>query len=615
VRFVAWRILRALLISAVVAAVVIFVSSISSLEEKHYEVTDADVRVELQRDGSLIVTEELNFDFSGSFSGAYRDIALNGPARITDIVVSEDGDEYSPGGATGLGSFDRPGRFGTIEEPAGLRVVWHYEASDEERTFDLRYRVVDATTVHDDVVDVAWTAWGDQWAFWLDHLDVSISARSGVAPTQAWLRPRSLGVEPEIGESATVSVDRLPEGPEPETGQIAALRAVFPRDAISSTGGAAVVEGDGLPAIEEDEAKADDEYSGVEKLANFAADNRLLLSLLIGAGGLIATLLLALMARERRTGTPEYLPEPPEDISPALAYALAKEGAYDDRLVLATLLDLVDRGYYEARAASGEELDLEIRPATGDDRPATEGLEKYELTALDFFDRLLGTNWTALGKMSDRIPKHSSSWRNRWENLNEQLDLAEEGQISWDRDLTGARALVALAVTVLLGAVTILTFIRTHHLEVPLIALVTTLLLMYALPGSYFKRLYPGARARQAAWSSFERWTRDFPRLDDDPPSTLKLWRRILVYAVAFDTAERVIRSGRIPAPVGEEAASTGLWTAYAVSPGFGHSFGGFSSGFASQVAPEASSSGGGGGGGFSGGGGGFSGGGGGGAW
>jgi len=103
-------------------------------------------------------------------------------------------------------------------------------------------------------------------------------------------------------------------------------------------------------------------------------------------------------------------------------------------------------------------------------------------------------------------------------------------------------------------------------------------------------------------------------RVEDDPPSTLKLWRRILVYAVAFDTAERVAKSGRIPAPVAEEAASSGLWTSYAVGSGFGHGFSGFSSGFSSQVAPESSSSGGGGG--FSGGGGGgFSGGGGGGAW
>ena len=120
-------------------------------------------------------------------------------------------------------------------------------------------------------------------------------------------------------------------------------------------------------------------------------------------------------------------------------------------------------------------------------------------------------------------------------------------------------------------------------------------------------------RQRSACWQAFERWTDDFPRLSDDPPATLALWRRILVYAVAFGTAERIVKSGRIPAPVAEQADSAGLWTAYAFSSGgFGHSFNSFGSGFSSQVAPESSSSSGG----FSGGGGGgFSGGGGGGAW
>ena len=68
--------------------------------------------------------------------------------------------------------------------------------------------VAGATTVHDDVVDVGWTVWGDQWDFWLDHLDADIAASSGVAPTQAWLRPRSLGADVEIGADALVVTAR-----------------------------------------------------------------------------------------------------------------------------------------------------------------------------------------------------------------------------------------------------------------------------------------------------------------------------------------------------------------------------------------------------------------------
>ncbi|MFN8112192.1 MAG: DUF2207 domain-containing protein [Solirubrobacterales bacterium] len=599
------RLIGALVIIGVVAVAMAIAPSIPSAE-KEYEIADPDVSVRLQEDGSLLVRESLPFDFTGKFSGAYRDIPLEPGVRITTAEVRDAVEgRYRPGGNTALGSFDRPGTFGTRQDPDGLRVVWHYSAADETRTFDLIYRVTGATKVHDDVVDVGWNVWGSQWDFWTNDLHASISAASGVAPEQAWIRPRSLGEDVSIGDDASVSIDRVPEG------EAVGLRAVFPRDAISSTSGAVVEPGDGLGAIEDEEAALDDDYSFLDRLKNFAVANQILLTLLIAGIALASTIAFCLLARERDTGVPEYLPEPPEDLPPAVGYAIAHEGDYDQRVVLATLMDLVDRGYYESRpAADSNELDLELKQA--ERSGGTADLHPYETQVLDFFDELIDGEWVALGAMSDRIPKHSSSWRARWEGMNSSLEDAEEGAITWDRDFRGRRALIALVAFVLFGVLILLVWSRTHLVGVPVTGLVATMLLMFVPPANWLRRLDPVARERNQRWSAFAKWTSDFPRLDDDPPATLKLWRRILVYAVAFGTAERVAKSGRIPAPVVAEASSSGLWTSYAITSGsFGSGFDGFSSGFASQVAPESSSGGGGGGGG----GGGFSGGGGGGAW
>jgi uncharacterized membrane protein YgcG len=277
------------------------------------------------------------------------------------------------------------------------------------------------------------------------------------------------------------------------------------------------------------------------------------------------------------------------------------------------LLDLVDRGYFEATPSAGDELDLVLSKPEGD-RPAGE-LTDYEEQTLSFFDRLLTKGPERIGLLKDRVPEHSEPWRNRWTKLNASLDRAEEGEISWERDLTGAR--VGLAAIALLGyvALAIPYFLRTHFVLLPLAFLLIGMFVIFLLPGRYLKRLDPASRERSARWQAFGRWTRDFPRLEDDPPATLKLWRRILVYAVALGTADKVIESGRIPAPVVAEAHAGGLWLLHTGDTGmtssFTSSFDGFASGFSSHVAPESSSSGGG----FSGGGGGSSGGGGGGAW
>jgi uncharacterized membrane protein YgcG len=611
--------IRLVLLGVLGAALYGLSQVVLSGEPKHFRISQADVSVQVQPDASLHVTEELRFEFTGDFSGAYRDIPLAEGVRVTDVRVSEEGEDYRPGGNTVLRSFDEPGTFGAEQlslesvdggPTAGFRVVWHYSALDETRTFTLDYDVTGGARAYDDVVDVPWAVWGSHWEFWLDELDAEIRLTSGDAqPIEAWMRPRKLDADPDLAPgAASVDVERLPPGEE------TVLRAVFPRDAFTSVDGAGVRPGPGLETVEAEEAAVDDDEGPVDRFAGFVGSNIVLLEVIWTALVVGIALALYVMGRDRRSSVAGYLSEPPDDIPPALAFALAEEGKFDDRLVVATLLDLVDRGYYEGRASEGEALDLRL--SIPPDRPDDADLTDYERDAIAFFDGLLEDGPSDLGRLKDRVPQHSSSWRTRWEDLRQSLDRAEEGEMEWDRNLTGARtvlALVALAGYVALG---LAYWDRTHLVAIPIFATVAGMLFIYLLPASWLKRLDPASRERHAQWNAFERWTRDFPRLSDDPPATLTLWRRILVYAVAFGTAERVIASGRIPEPVMREATTSGVWLVPhlgGVHSGVTPSFDGFASSFASQVAPQSSSSGGGGG--FSGGGGGFSGGGGGGAW
>ena len=616
------RVVIRLVILAIVGGILYGLSQVTfSSAPKHFRIENADVRVEVQPDASLHVTEQLEYHFTGDFSGAYRDIPLAAGVTARNVSVSEDGEQYRPGGNTALGSYDLPGTFGAEQRQfpdedggptAGFRIVWHYSALDEERTFQVEYDVAGAAGAYGDVVDVPWAVWGggDQWEFWLDDLDAEIVLADGAAePVEAWFRPRELG-DPEVGPgSASVEATRV------DPAEQAVLRAVFPRDAFSSVTGAAARPGPGLETVQAEEAEVDDDESLSDKFAAFVGDNIVLLEVIWTLLVVGAAMALYMRARESRSPVAGgYLSEPPEDIPPALAYAIAEEGAFDDRLVLATLLDLVDRGYYDGRASAGDDLDLRLEIPV--ERPDEEALTEYERDTMKFFDGLLEEGPGDLGKLKDRVPKHSSSWRTKWENLRDSVDQAEEGQIGWDRDLTSTRTLLALVAVAGYAVIGLAYWNRTHLVAIPIFATLAGLLFIYLYPSAYLKRLDKASRDRHAAWNAFERWTDDFPRLADDPPATLKLWRRILVYAVAFGTAEKVIASGRIPEDVMREATTSGVWLVPhlgGVHSGVTPSFEGFASSFSSQVAPQSSS--GGGGGGFSGGGGGFSGGGGGGAW
>ncbi len=263
---VIWGVIWRVVLAVIVFLALAILPSLWIPEEgttKDFDISKANTRVELQDDASLRISETLEFHYhGGSFTGAYRDIPLRNGAKITGVTVFEGDQRYRPGGNTALGSFDQPGTFGTTPIPRsegeGLRVVWHYDKTDTERTFTLVYDVENAVTAYDDVIDVGWVVWGDQWNFWLDDLSGQIAAQDGTEPTEAWVSSfeapepgaiaagqepqgtRELGATAEIGDGeASFEAERVPEAHD------VVFRALVPRDAVSSVSGARVVAGDG----------------------------------------------------------------------------------------------------------------------------------------------------------------------------------------------------------------------------------------------------------------------------------------------------------------------------------------------------------------------------------
>ena len=84
--------------------------------------------------------------------------------------------------------------------------------------------------------------------------------------------------------------------------------------------------------------------------------------------------------------------------------------------MLATLLDLVDRGYYESSEATtdDEKLDLALKQKPDDQRPPDDAEAATSCEVLTFFDQLLDGETVPLSDMKDKVPKHSEVWRGRW---------------------------------------------------------------------------------------------------------------------------------------------------------------------------------------------------------
>ena len=150
-RLIIWAVFT--IVAGFAALVVIqYQQSPSTGNGKAYKIDRADVDVAVQPDASLRVTERLKFIYSGSFSGAYRDIPFEPGVTISRVALADvQNGTYIPGGRTSLGSDDAPGKFGTEmlsgtddngkTVDRGIRIVWHYAQQGGDRTFTLSYTV------------------------------------------------------------------------------------------------------------------------------------------------------------------------------------------------------------------------------------------------------------------------------------------------------------------------------------------------------------------------------------------------------------------------------------------------------------------------------------------
>ena len=379
---------RGLLAVGVAIAAILAIPGAASA--KSADVTDADVSLRLARDASLLVNERLTFDYEGDYHASYRDIPLSPNEAIdtNSISVREGNRSYQRGGCTTFGCTDQTGRFGVTSTPDAVRIVWHHNASNERRTFNISYRVAapDHVRAFDDVIDVYWQVWGDQWDFSLDHLTANLKdpALDPSNPLyRVWGHPRDVEGKTVRGRGeATLEASDVPAH------QFVELRATIPRQPGQAVGAAGVQKGNGLPAIlAEEQGLTDDFNSPWNKTKRFVAHHAEPLAGIVTVLLLLALGLMLWLAREHRSSAPEYVPQPPDDASPALAYGLAHEGEDSEDTLLATLLDLIERGYYDTKQATTEDEKLDLAITVAGKRPGAK-LEPYEQDVLDFFDEL-----------------------------------------------------------------------------------------------------------------------------------------------------------------------------------------------------------------------------------
>jgi uncharacterized membrane protein len=336
------RISRALIVLILVAV------PATAAWAKSFWMSNADVDIVIHDDGSLAVTETLTYDFDGDFSGAYRDIPLRPGEAITDVTVRDESVTYELGGCTELGCSSPPGTFGVEEQSDLVRIVWHHSSFSEQRTFVITYTMTGLAIAYDDVVDVNFQVWGDQWSVGLDRLDARMTLPTTSGDIRVYGHPYGVDGKTTIGEGQT-----LLEANNVPAYRWVEQRTVFPREMLVSTEGATVVAGDGLPGIEAEEDEFAREASDAASAQRTGVIWGAVLAVALSAG--LGGLVYFGYGREPRVDYDrEYEQEPPTDLKPAEVGALLSQGAVTEQEFTATMFDLIRQGAIKATPSQVE---------------------------------------------------------------------------------------------------------------------------------------------------------------------------------------------------------------------------------------------------------------------
>ncbi len=302
-----------------------------------------DANMTLNADGTVNVVETWVVKFQGGpFRFAFRSIPLHRISALEFQGVSENGAAYA------RADTEQPNTYRVQSDGGERALYWYFEpATNETRTFQLRYTLYDALRLYDGGDQFWWKFIEDERGYPIQAARVTVQLPAEFSPAEIVATTYENGIETNGARVVNGRTVEFTGGPFAD-GVEWEIRAQFPHGVVTQ-------------AVQPWQ-KLDDELAAQQELAaqrserfSFYAWAATLMILIGGALGLLT--LWFVRGRDAAVALPaEFLNAPPDTppgsgktLTPALAGALIDEEA-NVRDVLATLIDWAQRGVIKIRA-------------------------------------------------------------------------------------------------------------------------------------------------------------------------------------------------------------------------------------------------------------------------
>lgn len=378
--------------------------------------TQLTIIAEVHPSGEISVSEERTFAFEGSYRWFEQDFRRGGFRVIRDFAMSEGGQEYQ------LEESGDPGTFSVRESRRLVTVRTNFSATDESRTFTLRYVLEGALASDGEWAEFYWTFLGSNWDRAHQNIRIEIRLPEELPADELIAWHQGTAINPELRTES----DRVIFTADRQRGDRALrIRTFFPARLVA----------DAEPserALNPFEIKPEREEAAereARRIAFLSPLGWVLSPLAIG----LAIFLVKRYGQRPQLGEniPKMWGSPPSDLPPALAGWLFRNTHSDQSCrFVSTLFDLARRGYFTLHqetetTGTFRKVETDVYLLTRTQMTDLGGLREWEKAVIALAEERLAGEAKRLDKLFDYEGSgdgEKTAFVERWQSWHASLE-------------------------------------------------------------------------------------------------------------------------------------------------------------------------------------------------
>ena len=518
---------------AKIFTLLLFVSvSIISFAEPYYRVTNLDITAQINKDGSVDVTELVEYD-AYDINGILYNIDYKGYGNLKNLqVYYEKNSEFIPAKRNGTG---QRGTYSLEDNDKLRKIKLYFPMNEEKKWFLFSYTLSQGVTVYDDIAQFNRKMVGKNWQTNIENIQVKIILPKEIDKNDI----KAFGHGPLTGNVDIINgKEILYTLKDYYPGEFVETNILFPKNLVAHINPALIKKEKGFDKIMKMEAELADKANRQREFAKMKgtfAD--------IAFGGIVCWYIFIILFAYFQNGKKykveneygEYFRELPDDFTPAVAGAIVSNGRMKPNLLFATVMDLVRKDIFEM--IEEKENNRTVLKLISQDFSS---LKNYEKFVVDWYINDLGDGEQVV---MEEVERYISNKKNALEFGREYERWL--GMVRTDLTKVGftkekpKKLPIALGIITLISAIplsiTAATFFNDGRFIIfPFVSFLTVIFVVSR------RRYSLKAEQLKSRWNAFKKFLIDYSNLEEAKLASIHIWEHYFVYAIALGVAEKV---------------------------------------------------------------------------